>query len=47
MTTEEEENLFHGKLSEVTRMLLEELRSLPEYEQLRWLADLKERKAKG
>ncbi len=34
-------------LSKVTLMLLDELQSLPEYEQLRLLADLKERKARG
>lgn len=38
---------LYGKLSDVTRMLLEELQTLPEYEQLRWLADLKERKSKA
>jgi transcriptional regulator with XRE-family HTH domain len=32
-------------LSNVMRMLVEELKALPEYEQLRILADLKERKA--
>jgi transcriptional regulator with XRE-family HTH domain len=32
---------------EVTRMLLEEVRTLPEYEQLRLLADLKEKRVKG
>lgn len=37
----------YGKLPEVTRMLLEELQSLPEYEQLRLLADLKEKRIKG
>jgi transcriptional regulator with XRE-family HTH domain len=37
----------YGKLPEVTRMILAELKELPEYEQLRLLADLKERKAKG
>lgn len=36
----------YEKLPDVTRMLLEELQELPEYEQLRWLADLKEKKAK-
>lgn len=36
----------YGKLPEVTRMLLEELEAMPEYEQLRLLADLKERRAK-
>ena len=36
----------YGSLSKVTLMLLEELQSMPEYEQLRWLADLKEKKAK-
>lgn len=44
-TLGEKEEPYHG-LPEVTRMLLEELREMPEYEQLRWLADLKERKAK-
>lgn len=38
---------FCGKLPEVTRMILAELQKLPEYEQLRLLADLKEKKAKG
>lgn len=33
-------------LPEVLRMLLEELQALPEYEQLRLLADLKEKKAR-
>ena len=37
----------YGKLPEVTRMLLAELQKLPEYEQLRLLADLKEKWAKG
>lgn len=41
-----EKNELYGKMSDVTRMLLEELQTLPEYEQLRWLADLKEKKAK-
>jgi hypothetical protein len=36
----------YGRLPEVTRMILAELLSLPEYEQLRLLADLKKRKAK-
>lgn len=40
-----EEGALYRKLPEVTRMILEELKSLPEYEQLRLLADLKERKA--
>lgn len=38
---------LYGKLTGVMRMLLDELQSLPEYEQLRLLADLKERRAKG
>lgn len=38
---------LYGKLSNVMRMLLEELQALPEYEQLRLLADIKERKVKG
>jgi transcriptional regulator with XRE-family HTH domain len=42
-----EKNELYGKLSDVTRMLLEELQALPEYEQLRLLADLKEKRAKG
>lgn len=37
-------NEGYGKLSEVTRMLLKELQGLPEYEQLRLLADIKEKK---
>lgn len=37
---------IYGKLPQVTRMLLEELEAMPEYEQLRLLADLKERRAK-
>lgn len=41
-----ENSRIYGKLPEVTRMILEEVQTLPEYEQLRWLADLKERKAK-
>jgi transcriptional regulator with XRE-family HTH domain len=36
----------YGDLPYVTRMLLEALQAMPEYEQLRWLADLKEKKAK-
>lgn len=40
----EKGELYNG-LPEVTRMLLKELQDLPEYEQLRLLADLKERKA--
>ena len=43
----QEQREGYGKLSEVTRMLLEELQSLPEYEQLRLLADLKEKRIKG
>jgi transcriptional regulator with XRE-family HTH domain len=35
----------YSALSDVTRMLLDELKDMPEYEQLRLLADLKERKA--
>ena len=42
-----EKTELYGKLSDVTRMLLEELQALPEYEQLRLLADLKEKRAKG
>lgn len=42
-----EDGEYYGKLPEVTRMILEELKSLPEYEQLRLLADLKERRAMG
>jgi transcriptional regulator with XRE-family HTH domain len=42
-----ESSEVYGKLPEVTRMILEELQVLPEYEQLRLLADLKERRAKG
>lgn len=41
-----EKGEMYGKLSDVTRMLLEELEAMPEYEQLRLLADLKERRAK-
>lgn len=42
------ENLeLYGGLPEVTKMILEEVRLLPEYEQLRLLADLKERRAKS
>lgn len=37
----------YAKLPDVTRMLLDELKEMPEYEQLRWLADLKEKKAKN
>lgn len=40
-----EQNEVCGKLSEVTCMLLKELQGLPEYEQLRLLADIKEKKA--
>ena len=40
-----EVNEAYGRLSEVMRMLLKELQQLPEYEQLRLLADLKEKKA--
>jgi len=39
-----EPNESCNKLSEVMNMLLKELQTLPEYEQLRWLADLKEKK---
>jgi len=42
-----EKPVMYGQLSEVTRMLLEEVQNLPEYEQLRLLADLKERRVKG
>lgn len=42
-----ENSEVYGKLSEVMRMILEELQALPEYEQLRLLADLKEKRAKG
>lgn len=42
-----EEGEVYGKLPEVTRMIVAELQKLPEYEQLRLLADLKERRAKG
>ena len=38
---------LYGKLPDITRMLLDELQTMPEYEQLRWLADLKEKKVKG
>lgn len=41
-----EVNEAYGGLTEVIRMLLQELQALPEYEQLRLLADLKERKMK-
>ena len=37
----------YGSLPEVTRMILEELQNIPEYEQLRWLADLKEKRVKA
>jgi hypothetical protein len=37
-------NDLNGKLSDVTRMLLVELQGMPEYEQLRLLANLKEKK---
>lgn len=40
----DENNDLYGKLPGVTRMLLEELQRMPEYEQLRLLADLKEKK---
>lgn len=36
----------YAALPDVTRMLLDELQEMPEYEQLRWLADVKEKKAK-
>ena len=36
---------IYSKLPEVTQMLLKELQELPEYEQLRLLADIKEKKA--
>lgn len=39
-----EPNELNSNLSDVMRMLLKELQALPEYEQLRWLADLKEKK---
>lgn len=42
-----ENSRIYGKLPEVTGMILEEVQTLPEDEQLRWLADLKESKAKG
>jgi transcriptional regulator with XRE-family HTH domain len=42
-----EQSEAYGKLSEVIRMLLKELQGLPEYEQLRWLADIKEKKAQN
>ncbi len=41
-----EETESYGKLSEVMRMLLKELQLLPEYELLRLLADLKEKRAR-
>jgi len=41
----EDENMTYGKLTDVMRMLLRELQQLPEYELLRLLADLKEKKA--
>lgn len=44
-TVAEREEIY-GRLPEVTRMILEELEDMPEYEQLRLLADLKERRAK-
>jgi putative transcriptional regulator len=47
LMTAAENGEIYGKLPEVTRMILEELQSLPEYEQLRILADLKEKRAKG
>jgi hypothetical protein len=37
----------YGRLPIVIRMLLDELQAMPEYEQLRWLADLKEKRAKA
>ena len=40
-----ESNEGYGRFSDVMRMLLKELQTLPEYEQLRLLADLKENKA--
>jgi hypothetical protein len=40
-----EKLVMYGKLSDITRLLLDELKTMPEYEQLRWLADLKEKKA--
>jgi transcriptional regulator with XRE-family HTH domain len=36
----------YANLSKVMRMLLDELQTIPEYEQLRLLADLKENRAK-
>lgn len=42
-----EQEMAYSNLPEVTRMLLKELQELPEYEQLRWLADIKEKKALG
>lgn len=45
--TVNEIEMTYGSIPDVTRMLLEELLSMPEYEQLRWLADLKERRATG
>jgi transcriptional regulator with XRE-family HTH domain len=41
-----EDREIYGALPEVTKMILEELRMIPEYEQLRLLADLKEKRAK-
>lgn len=41
-----ERDEIYGKLPQVTRMILEELEAMPEYEQLRLLADLKESRAK-
>lgn len=40
-----EKGAEYSGLPEVTRMLLKELQELPEYEQLRLLADIKEKKA--
>jgi transcriptional regulator with XRE-family HTH domain len=46
MTSSEEAGDLFSQLPDVTRMILEELKLLPEYEQLRVLADLKEKRAR-
>jgi hypothetical protein len=43
----QEESTLYGTLPDVTKMILEELRLLPEYEQFRLLADLKEKRTKS
>ena len=46
MTSSQEAGDLFSQLPDVTRMILEELKLLPEYEQLRLLADLKEKRAR-